>query len=877
MKNRFTEILLILIISLNLFQQSVGDEFNFEVTELQTYENGNIIKGINGGTVTSNNNIVITADTFEYNKLTQLLKANGIVKLVDKKENIIIESNEIFYNKADETIYTNGKSKATNSINIEIFADEYFRYNKLTSLLEAKGNVLIDDKKEKIIIETNQFFYLKNKEKFFTKGKTKVFVKKNYIIDTNDLIFLRNQKLLSSKDKASIKDSALNNIYKLSDFQYSVDREILKGKKIEVTTNYQKIDSDKFFFENGFFNLKENKFLAKDVNVKFHKTLFDNDKNDPRITSVTAYGDEANTYFDKGVFTSCKKTDKCPPWKIKSDKIHHDKIKKQIIYKNAWLAVYDFPVVYFPKFFHPDPSVVRQSGFLKPELGSSDSLGSSIYAPYFHVISENKDITVKPRLFDDNKFILQNEYRVKTKNSYTLMDFSFANGHSSSKNDRKNNRTHIFTNTIVNLNLEKYTSSVLEINYEKTSNDNYLKLFNLESPLLLKNNNVLESTVKLDLAHKDYNLITSFDMYETLKGSNSDRYTYVLPSFNFSKNYNTENLNGSFNFESDGNNTLKATNVVESLVINNLNYTSYDNFFDSGIKTNYELSIKNVNSSGKKSKKYKTSPQSELLSAYIFNASLPLIKHTKKGLNTLEPKLSFRFSPHDMKNNKNLGRRIDVNNVYNINRLSISDSLEGGESMTIGFNYKKEKAIKNNEINDIEEYLDFRLATVLRFNEEKSIPTNSTLNNKKSNIFGQLDFKPTKNFSLNYNFSLKEDFNTFEYNSINTKIDFNNFSTQFNYLEERGVIGKKNIVENVTEYNFNEENTLSFKTRRNRNLNLTEYYDLLYQYKNDCLVASIQYKKNYYNDADIKPLEELFFTLTIIPLTTFSPDKMVLK
>ena len=162
MKNRFTEILLILIISLNLFQQSVGDEFNFEVTELQTYENGNIIKGINGGTVTSNNNIVITADTFEYNKLTQLLKANGIVKLVDKKENIIIESNEIFYNKADETIYTNGKSKATNSIKIEIFADEYFRYNKLTSLLEAKGNVLIDDKKEKIIIETNQFFYLKN-------------------------------------------------------------------------------------------------------------------------------------------------------------------------------------------------------------------------------------------------------------------------------------------------------------------------------------------------------------------------------------------------------------------------------------------------------------------------------------------------------------------------------------------------------------------------------------------------------------------------------------------------------------------------------------------------------------------------------------------
>ena len=84
-------------------------------------------------------------------------------------------------------------------------------------------------------------------------------------------------------------------------------------------------------------------------------------------------------------------------------------------------------------------------------------------------------------------------------------------------------------------------------------------------------------------------------------------------------------------------------------------------------------------------------------------------------------------------------------------------------------------------------------------------------------------------------------------------------------------------IENITKYRFDEENFLSFKTRKNRNINLTEYYNLLYEYKNDCLIASIKYEKNYYNDADIKPLEELFFTITIIPLTTFSPDKMILN
>ena len=119
--------------------------------------------------------------------------------------------------------------------------------------------------------------------------------------------------------------------------------------------------------------------------------------------------------------------------------------------------------------------------------------------------------------------------------------------------------------------------------------------------------------------------------------------------------------------------------------------------------------------------------------------------------------------------------------------------------------------------------------------------------------------------------------NTFEYNSLLTTMEFGNFTTQFEYLEERGIIGKSNIIENTTEYNFDEQNFISFNTRRNRELDLTEYYDLVYEYKNDCLVAGVKYKKKYYNDADIKPTEELFFSVTIIPLGTFSPDKMILN
>ena len=39
----------------------------------------------------------------------------------------------------------------------------------------------------------------------------------------------------------------------------------------------------------------------------------------------------------------------------------------------------------------------------------------------------------------------------------------------------------------------------------------------------------------------------------------------------------------------------------------------------------------------------------------------------------------------------------------------------------------------------------------------------------------------------------------------------------------------------------------------------------MYQYKNDCLTASLEYNKEYYNDRDLKPNESIGVRLTIIP------------
>ena len=79
-------------------------------------------------------------------------------------------------------------------------------------------------------------------------------------------------------------------------------------------------------------------------------------------------------------------------------------------------------------------------------------------------------------------------------------------------------------------------------------------------------------------------------------------------------------------------------------------------------------------------------------------------------------------------------------------------------------------------------------------------------------------------------------------------------------------MGNQNTIENTTSYKINNNNYFTFNTRRNRQTSLTEYYDLVYEYKNDCLTAGIKYNKTYYSSRDIKPNEDLMFTNTLFPL-----------
>ena len=111
MKNKFLKILLLILIYLNFSISFASEEFNFNVTEIQIKESGNKFIGTKKGKVTSNNGIIIEADTFVYLKSQNILTAQGNVIVTDTLNEDIIYSDKITYKKNEDIYFTEGNSK----------------------------------------------------------------------------------------------------------------------------------------------------------------------------------------------------------------------------------------------------------------------------------------------------------------------------------------------------------------------------------------------------------------------------------------------------------------------------------------------------------------------------------------------------------------------------------------------------------------------------------------------------------------------------------------------------------------------------------------------------------------------------------------------
>ena len=733
-------------------------------------------------------------------------------------------ANEISFDTAEIQISDNGNiitaldGEANSVIDKIKITGKKFVYDKLLSSLSASGNLIIENKEQSILIESKKIFYdLKN-------------------------------KIIFSKEPSIINDN-FGNRYFVNKFNYDISESVIKINDAKI------IDKDKntINLKLAFLNLTSNKLLAKDILVNLN-SIFYNEENNTRIAGNSLIFENDKSIVSKGVFTTCKKNDDCPPWQLSAKKITHDKIKKTIYYDNAWLKLYDRPIFYFPKFFHPDPTVKRRSGFLIPTTSDSSSTGTSVNLPYYHVLSDSKDFTVRPRVYFQNKQLIQSEYREVNKNSSNTTDFSLLN-------DDGQTRNHFFSKFTKNLDLDIFEESKIDLQLQQTSGDTYLKTYKLKSPLI-EDNSILTSSLSFDGFNEDTSLYIDMRSYENLALKKSDRFEYISPNYRFNKRIFKENpYNGNFNLSSDGYSKNYDTNKFEQAVINNFDYASNSKINKYGFKNNTNVFLKNSNKKTKDPSKYIDNDTYRLASLFEYKSSYPLIKKASSGnKNLLIPSSSFKFSPNTTRPMRNDESRIDINNVFNPNRINSEDTFEGGASLTLGTEF-----LKINK--DNAEILNVKLANSIRYKEDKNLPIMSSIGKKTSDLFGQIEYNPNEIFKFNYDFSLDENLQNQNYQLIKTSMTLNNFVTSFSFLNEDfdTITNNKGYLENKTNYKISDTKDFSYETRRNKKTSLTEFYNLIYRYRNDCLIASLEYNKDFYEDRGLQPEENVFFKLTFVP------------
>ena len=744
-----------------------------------------------------------------------------------------IDSDNIKITKDTQIVLFNNNVKATDSKNNIFFAD-FAKFNKSLELLESIG-------------------------------KAKIITSENFEVNGNNIFFDNLKKVIYSNEKTKIIDTDGNEIF-VDMFNYSIDTGMFFSRgKILV----KDIKDNEYNFSEIYINEKQNKIIGSDVKVFFKDENWKiNKDNDPRFFANSVIIANGKSTFDKGIFSFCKIREggKCPPWSLQSKKIEHDPSKKTIFYDNAVLKVYDFPIFYYPKFSHPDPTVKRRSGFLVPTFGVNSDVGSGITTPYYLAISKDKDFTFTPKFYVNENPLFLSEYRQEFKRSNLIIDNGYTQGYKNTTNKKTaGTKGHFFSKYEIDFDSSENNNSNLKINLQRVSNDTYLKVHDINTELVSDDIEIISNNLEYEYQDNDIFFNANVSAFENLTIEDNSKYEYLFPYLTLEKNLITDSDLGVFDLSSKFRVRNYDVSKQTEFVVNDINWKSNKWVNNQGFENELKSKIKLVNYNASDATAFKTEGyQSEISGAFGFLSKLGLYKIDNQGKfqNTLTPKMLLRYAPGHMRNLTS-GSRLKYDNLFEINKIEEIDVIENGLSSAIGLDYAKHKVNKDGSLGG--KKLSFSIGQQINASENDDMPNVTSLNQRFSDVVGGTDYNVTESLKLNYNFSIDQNYSDINYNEIGAKYNIEKVKFNINYLEESNHIGSKEYITSDITYNMNNKNQLSFSTKRNMLTNSADFYNLSYDYINDCLKAGIVFRREFYTDRDVEPENNLIFRISIIP------------
>ena len=707
-------------------------------------------------------------------------------------------------------------------------------------------------------------------------------------VSSDKIVYYKSKNLIETFGSSQFEDGKII----LTAYNFKYDIEI---KTIEATKNVVLIDQEKNKYEFSFFKYLEDdekgfgddmKAYLVDGSYIESKTGQTNNKTEITKIKQAKYTTCSNIFDKNNKF--------CPTWSMKSSSTTHNKKEKRIIHKNAFLRIKNIPVLYTPYFSHPDPSVKRQSGFLPPLIKTLSGIGRTFKSPYFWAISDDKDLTLTPVYYFDEKSSLLGSYRQAYENGFLNVETGYSGGYKRLNEPGRTNgsRNYLFADYKGTVNNLFFGNNEIHAKLQRVSQTNFLRVNKINTTLFKEDIRNLENSINLNSFDSKKRLSIRAGVFENLGVQGSSKYTYYLPDGTFSYNLNNGNF---FNINSNSYfQGQKFSNNQRQFKLRNLLTADGKQIINKkfGTGSAIKLNLFNKNIYNKNVTNLKEKDNIDNYITLALDNSLPLVKFSKKEYQTITPRLFAKYTSGKQLDASSNEKILNYSDTFSMNRTNDLDLPETGFSLGHGIDYSLNR---KKEDNSILFSTKSGIGQVIRTSKENKMPNKSSLNNTSSDFAGFINFQLFGNqnnlniknadkisyinnfkqnqLSLNYNFNLSNDFNDLNRNSINLYGVYQDLSTSITFEEKNKYIGDETSLTYSTKYLLYNNYYMSLEGKKNLQTENSEYFNLSINFENDCMISSLVLSREFYYDQDINSSKTLIFNITIKPFSdNIAPD-----
>jgi len=567
--------------------------------------------------------------------------------------------------------------------------------------------------------------------------------------------------------------------------------------------------------------------------------------------------------LEKAAYTTCKpckeNPEKAPTWQIKAFRVIYNQEKARVEYEDAFFEVFGVPIAYLPYFSHSDPEAPRQSGFLVPGLGHSSDLGYFVEVPYYFALDPSYDLLLAPVYTENDGPLLKGEWRQRTTSGQYNIQGSGRYGKPRDRfgveQDEETLQGHVFGTGRFQI------DDVWRWGYDAqlTSNDTYLKRYDISSLDRLENNLFIEG-----IDGRSYAAVNGW-YFQGLRETDDPGLTpLVLPLIEVEYVPDETVLGGRFSLagnvlylhRGEGQDTARVSSTASWKLPMTTPGGHLLTFFANLRADGYHVTDTGVSGTDEETVG-RVLPWAGLEWRY------PLVRTDWGWKQIIEPIVQVIAAPYggnpgEIPNEDSASFEFDETNLFSFNKFPGLDRWETGPRVNAG--------VRAAAYFD-EGMVEAILGESYRFHEDNAFTEQSGLRNQQSDYVGRLTVQPDGNIRIVHRFRIDQSAFRFERNEVYAEaFDADLYSFRAGYVllepdpllpdqrEEVNLAGSVQALDNIW-----------LRGSGRRDLAGDQMIESKFgiSYEDDCAEFGIDFRRRFTRDRDIEPASSFLFTFRL--------------